>query len=86
MNSKINWLFDSNSNFVAIERGYQATISGTKIGGPYTLTVIYVGPSAKGDRAPVSAPVVLPANTAYPTAKLAKQAFRVYLRAVPVTA
>lgn len=85
MNSKTNWLYDSNLNFVAVERGYQATIS-RDTNGTATLTVVYLGPSAKGDHAPASAPVAVPSAAAYDTVKLAKQAFRVFLRAVPVTA
>lgn len=71
--SKINWLLDTDGKYKKNERGYDAAISLDSFG-QATLTVTYTG----------SPPVALPTATKYPTIKLAKQAFRVYLRDVSV--
>ena len=71
--SKINWLLDTDGKYKKNERGYDAAIT-LDSNGQATLAVTYVG----------SPPIALPPDTLYPTIKLAKQAFRVYLRDVPV--
>jgi len=86
-NHKFNWLTDSNNHLVKTARGYRGTIV-VNVDGTATLTISYPGPSALGDAALVSKPKEFPDTnpTTYDTVKEAKQAFRVYLRDVPVTA
>lgn len=71
--SKINWLLDTDGKYKKNERGYDAAISLDSFG-QATLTVTYTG----------TPPVALPTTSTWATIKLAKQAFRVYLRDVPV--
>jgi hypothetical protein len=74
MESKINWLKDSNGNFSKVERNFSAVIAVDSYGQAHLSITALPGASLPA-----------PAPQTYTTIKNAKRGFVVFLRDVPVS-